>query len=418
MRRHHAGRHLCAVVVIIAISASLHAGDSLAQADPEHPTSHLNGPGSVAAQIKIDEERRGAQDPKTSRPRMKDRLREDYGLTLGADYNTLYQGALGNEGDDDAAGGALRVYGHWTLVDHGTSNRGALVFKFENRHNHGNLIPPQDLGPGNGYLGLTSLTFSDAGNSLTNLYWSQAISDDRFAWIAGIVDVTDYIDVFGLSNPWTDFNNSAFATNPTIPAPGQGLGAAMGWRISPHYYVVTGLADANGDPTHPEDMFDSFFDSGEHFYHVELGWIASMDKRIADNVHVFAWQVDERKEAGIDDGWGITFSYSRTLAERWSPFLRGGYAEGGGAPLQRSISVGTGYQFEWNDYLGIGASWGRPPDAADTGEENQYTLEAFYRTQAFTRLQVMPGVQYLINPGLDASADNFWVLSLKLRIFL
>ena len=45
--------------------------------------------------------------------------------------------------------------------------------------------------------------------------------------MAGIVDVTDYVDTYGLVNHWTNFSNLAFSTDPTIPVPHQGLGAAV-----------------------------------------------------------------------------------------------------------------------------------------------------------------------------------------------
>jgi hypothetical protein len=34
-----------------------------------------------------------------------------------------------------------------------------------------------------------------------------------------MVDVTDYVGVYGLVNSWTDFINLAFFTGPTTPAP-------------------------------------------------------------------------------------------------------------------------------------------------------------------------------------------------------
>ena len=70
---------------------------------------------------------------------------------------------------------------------------------------------------------------------------------NRLAFVAVVVDVTDYMDVYGLVNIWTDFNNDAFATNPTIPAPDQGLGAAVRVMPTENFYILGGIADANGD---------------------------------------------------------------------------------------------------------------------------------------------------------------------------
>ena len=94
----------------------------------------------------------------------------------------------------------------------------------ENRHRLGTDIAPTALGGEIGYAGLTAITFSDIGGALTNLYWSQRLMDNRLAFAIGVVDVTDYVDTYGLVNPWTDFSNLAFSNGPTIAAPSQGLG--------------------------------------------------------------------------------------------------------------------------------------------------------------------------------------------------
>jgi carbohydrate-selective porin OprB len=70
-----------------------------------------------------------------------------------------------------------------------------------------------------GYAGLTAVPFSDAGTNLTNLYWHQSFPENRLAYIVGIVDVTDYVGVYGLVNPWTDFINLAFSTGAARTAP-------------------------------------------------------------------------------------------------------------------------------------------------------------------------------------------------------
>jgi len=376
----------------------------------------LVGPSSVPGQIQSNEETRSTTPgPALPRIPLRKRLERDYGLTLGADYQALYQYAT--EGpEDDAAGGVFRFYGHWTPFNRDAAGAGALVFKAENRHKLGTPIAPQALGPTDGYAGLTAATFSEAGSLLTNLYWTQAFADNRFAFNAGLVDVTDYLDVYALVNVWTDFNNLAFSTNPTIPSPSQGLGAAAHWMFTPNYYVVGGVADANGDPHHPADMFETLGE-GELFKHLELGWIGSWDQRFSDNAHITAWQVDAREQAGVDSGWGVTLSWSRTLKQRWTPFVRAGYSEGGGALVERSVSAGVGYQLNArNDYIGFGANWARPPSAAGVDSRtDQYTFEAYYRIQVLPQVQIVPDVQFIVNPGLDPSLDNLWVLGVRVR---
>ena len=405
---------------------SLLALPVLAAAPPSTPNETsgqaLGGPSSVAGQVSSDDRHRKSPLFKgifnlRSYHDFQESLERDHGITYGLDYNMLYQYATPSSGESNALGGVFRLYGSWTPTEINDSHPGSLVIKVENRHRLGADIAPQKLANEIDYAGLTAVTFSDAGSLLTNLYWTQNFNNNNFAYIVGQVDATDYVDVYGLVNIWTEFNNLAFTTNPTIPVPNQGIGGALRWTIKDHYYVLAGLADANGDPGQPLDGFDSFFKEHEYFKHIELGWIGSWEQRFDDNVHMTLWQVDERTEPNIPDGWGTTFSFSREF-DNWLPFLRLGYGDGGGAILDRSISTGFGYSpIGVSDRLGLGLNWGRPNvDLYDEVNDNQYTLEAYYRMQVLKHLQVTPDLQLLLNPALNPDEDKIWVFSLRARL--
>jgi porin len=282
-----------------------------AVAPVQETPAEFGGPASVEAQLRSDE----ASKASLFRPRaipsvlrsyvaLKDRLRGEYGLSYGMDYNLLYQHADKSLGAQNAAGGVLRLFGTWTVFDQASAHPGAIEFKVEDRHRLGTEVAPASLAGQIGYAGLTAVPFSDAGTILTNLYWHQSFWDNRLAYILGIVDVTDYVGVYGLVNPWTDFINLAFSTDPTTPAPDQGFGAAVRWNPAEQYYVLAGLADANGNPRDPVDSVDGFFNDGEYFKHTEVGWFGSWESRLDDNIHLTYWHADERTEADVPDGWG------------------------------------------------------------------------------------------------------------------
>jgi porin len=405
------------------------AGEEPAQAlaSTEAQGSHagFGGPGSVAAQIRSDARHKAPvlrlQEVPTafeSYAAFKERLRDEYGLAYGMDYNLLYQHANESRGEQDAAGGVLRFFGTWTLFDQASAHPGSIEFKVENRHRLGTEVAPASLAGQIGYAGLTAVPFSDAGSILTNLYWHQSFLDNRLAYIVGIVDVTDYVGVYGLVNPWTDFINLAFSTDPTTPAPDQGFGAAVRWNPAEHYYVLAGLADANGNPRDPLDSVDGFFSDGEYFKHIEAGWYGSWDSRFDDNIHLTYWHADERTAAGVPDGWGLQVSVSRKLDERWLPFLRVGYADGGGAPLDRSVSTGFAYYPIGNgSVFGLGINWGRPNRASfGASTDDQYTLEAYYRFQIFERLVITPGLQLIKQPAQNPDQDLVWIAGVRARV--
>jgi len=405
-------------VMCTAATMLLTVATALSAADWPKQGEGMGGPSSVGGQIAEDQQAHERKAHEATLKERKDRLKKEYGLTLAGDYNALYQNLSNSDSENDAFSGVIRFYGAWTPVRAEGTSTGTLVFKVENRHKLGTDIPNQTLLLANGVAGISGATFSDAGTVLTNLYWTQAFFDNRFAFNLGVVDVTDYIDVFGLINIWTDFNNQQFSTSLTSPLPNQSLGGVLRYMFTPNYYVIAGLADANGDPHHPEDFFDSFFNDHEYFKHVEVGWIKSWDERYTDKVHLLYWQQDKRAQAGTPSGDGATLSFSRAFTGSWQGFVRGGYADGGGTLLARFASVGAGYRVNGgNDFFGFGGGWGRATDSDGKGaaSRDQYTFEAYYRWQPIPAVQIVPSMQLILDPALDPTKSSIVLGGLRFR---
>lgn len=269
-----------------------------------------------------------------------------------------------------------------------------------------------------GYAGLTSVAQSDAGWILSNLYWQQAFDGNAVSFVAGIVDPTDYVDVFSLGTPGRIFNNISFSTNPTIPAPNQGLGAAVRVRFGGNCFGFAGISDANGMQIDPAAAVDNLFDTGETFKHAAVGWLGSWDTRFDDNIQLTAWQIDDRVAAGTDGGWGAAFSANKKFDSGLAPFFKAGYADGGGALVDRSVSLGTGYDmFAGRDLVAVGLNWGRAPKSATlTDPQDQFTAELFYRYQLFSNLQITPSLQLIGNQAFDPTQGAIAVVSLRARL--
>jgi porin len=399
-----------------------------AQEDPKTKSGYeevpqFGGPSSVDGSLREDDEVRKPwfrleRVDRALQPWFgwKGDLNKNYGLSFGLDYSALGQKPSDSLGKDNAAGGIFRFFGNWTVIGRESGNTGSFVFKVEHRHRLGTDIAPQNLGFEAGYLGITGTAFTDYGWGLTNLFWKQRLNQGRISFVAGAADVTDYLDVYGLINPWTSFQNLSFLTNPTIPAPNQGLGAAVGAMATDNFYVVGGLADTNGDPTEPGLWFDTFFNDNEYFYHFEVGWTTSQDRIYFDNFHLTGWYADERKKAGVESGKGLAFSVAWFVNDTWMPFLRAGYSDGGGALLEATASVGVGYYFkESKDLFGLGLNWGRPPQ---NELDDQYTAEIFYRLQLTQNLAITPDVQLIIDPALNPQESSIWVFGIRARLAL
>jgi porin len=336
-------------------------------------------------------------------------------LSLAVDYSAMLQAARGGAGNEDAASGAARIFGQIGLYQSPNGATGKLTYKVENRHRYDELAP-QDLGFATGYVGLPSITFSDAGTLLTNLYWQHTSAENRWAVIAGVVDVTDYVDVYAFVNPWRDFSNLAFSTNPTVPAPNQGFGIAGRALIGSHGYVLGGLADTNGDPSNPWNSFTGFFDDPEAFVHAEIGYIRSFEDRFTDNIHVTLWHADARTADKVGSGHGAAISASWQVTDTVTPFARFGFAQGSGALYDRSASVGLGYATgRGDDVIGLGVNWSRPNRDSFGKLDDQFTLEAYWRFAFQEHFEITPDVQYVSNPALSSDASDLWNLGLRLR---
>jgi porin len=352
-------------------------------------------------------------------------LADRYGLAFGTDYMATLQAASQSPGSDEATTGIFRFFGSWDVFGRASGNTGSLVYKVEHRHDLGTRTAAQDLGFELGYVGLTATSFGEfrnAGWGLTNLFWRQRLAAGRITTLAGLVDATDYLDLYGLGNPFTHFANLAFLLNPTIPLPNQGVGAVLGVRATERIYVIAGVADANGDPVDPLGSVDTFFDDKEYFKHLELGFSSSTttDRLFIDNVHVTLWHVDERSDPGVPDGWGIAFSGAWSFEDRWLPFVRAGYAKDGGSLYEGSVSGGVGYYVaDRRDVFGVGLNWSRPSDTTFApGLDDQYTAEIFYRVQLAHALAITPDVQLIIDPALNPEHDSIFVASLRIRLAL
>ena len=391
------------------IVAAAHCTSAFAQsAAPD--SSGFQGPSSVEGELEEEAAIR-KQAPKAPGTPFKSRLfapwfafkeqlNERTGLQVGFDYTAFGQHVSSSPGERNAAGGIFRAFGTWTLLDRGTSS-GAFIYKFENRHRLGTDISPLTLGFEAGSAVPTGVPFSDFEWGVTNLYWRQSFRSGRLNFIAGKIDATDYLDIYAMINPWTSFQNLAFSTNPTIAAPDQGLGVASGVALTDNVYVVGAINDANGSPRNAG--FETFFERQEYFKSVELGLTSSFERRYLDNVHVTYWHADERTRQGVPESWGLAFSATQFIGDRWLPFLRAGYSEGGAALYRQSVAGGVGIRFENTDVFGIGVGWGKP-FGADPGE--QVSTEMFYRWQVTDVLALTPNLQLIFDTANNLDKDT------------
>ncbi len=423
---------VAAALVVGASLATVPSGwaqgqDTTATQDTTRARPNLGGPDQVDNQLASDAEPKDALlkltflDPYFD---FKARFKEKTGIGFSIDYSTIYMKASASlpDSSDQAWSGMVRLYGAWDLVGRESGNAGALVFKVEHRHRY-LAIAPKQLSSNIGYAGIFAAPFSDQKLRWTNLYWRQRLGQGRFVFLAGLLDVTDFLDVYGLASPWLHFTNLTFSTGSAATAlPNDALlGVAAGAWLSDQVYALASFGDNGSDPTDPFTGFDRFVNVNEYFSSLEVGWTTATDRAYLDNVHLTVWHSDAKTSTSGDPaGWGVNFSAAKYIDDKWLPFVRGGYTEDGGSLLQKSVSVGLGYQaVPGRDLVGFGANWGEPNATTwGPGLRDQYSFELFWRWHVGPQLAVTPDLQYLIHPANNPDESAIWLLALRARLSL
>ena len=396
------------ILCLTALVATLANAQQGSWVEEPVPDAQFGGPDAVDNQLKRDA---GAWT----------QLQQDLaekGISFSIDYTAVgLQASDSLPGEkDDAASGMVRFYGSWDLVGRGSKNLGSFIWKAEHRHDYSGTEPPKSLLFKTGAQGLITPPFSDEGERLTNFYWRQRFNEGRSTVVGGLLDVTDYVDVYALASPWTGFMNFAFSTGTnTMALPGDAtLGVAGATMVGNNFFVIGGLADMNSEPTDPLETFESFYNDNKYFKHIEVGWTDSHEQIYTDNIHLTLWHADESEVQGSDDGWGATVSASR-LFGKWLPFLRGGYSEDAETLFEKSVSAGVGYLglLGAKNTLGLATNW-----SDVKGGDDQWMTEAYYLWTVIPSIEVTFNFQWIANPGLNPGNDNMTVAGLRARLTL
>lgn len=360
------------------------------------------------------------------------------GFTFGADYFSL--GVTSKNGTNgssvDAASGVSRLYGSWSLLNQGTESNGSLIWKIEHRHAYGDNSPKNfgfiDM-DNIGYVGLIAPAFSDQGFRVTDLNWKQKINNGKGTIIVGWQDVTNYLDVYALASPWSGFTNLAFSTGSgAMGLPDDGvLALSVGHMINNNYYIVAGIADANGESDDIFEGFNTVFGSeASYFSTLELGWTESHEQIYTDNFHVTLWHFGEETRHNLgypapgytEGGNGINFSWSQFVTPQIMPFLRGGYSEGQVALYDKSLSAGLGYfgLASPKNNLGFAINWSEINEEIlqpNANSDQQWASELYYKMKFGDHLEITPDIQYVIDPAFS-SESSIWVFGLRGRVFI
>ncbi len=417
-------------------------------ADPEfgYPEEHEQNVGTpIDAEERLDNSfpKRDSVLPGFRLPRSwgyeqwKEDVYDKYGLKLAANFSMIYQRASETSPlakFDTALGYWASLSASWTPLNRGQDYEGSLVVTLDSRDSLGNNAVPAQFGASD-----VGSTWAELGHTQwdlqpVELYWQQWLKKDRFFFRAGNQVGAAIYNFFRFGDSRTSFTASPYAFHESIPWPTYGLGFAFKWWPieGSELYVVGTLNDMNSNPT-DRGLDWSTFGRGEYFYGVEIGKFWRREGGEFDHVHLDIFYADKRSIRNPDTlpneaGGGFRLAGSKQWG-RWVGF--GGYtyntARGGAISItfaQHTGTAGAAYlrPLGINGEVGLGLLWMQTfPDLkigpVVVDKQNQYGLDAYWKILLTPNAWITPGLQILVDPAFNPTADVVTIPHIKFRVF-
>jgi len=380
----------------------------------------FGGPESVSGQLKRADELRDALYEWSFFDGYFDwkrQVQEDYGVSFGLHFYSLYQKANTSLAgrDDDAFGNIFRFLGNWTLFQRDNGNLGRIEWRLESRSDMFGFQAPGSLGGATGIAALApGFAYSDNFElDLSVINWTQGFASGKAGYAAGRLAFDVYLDAFPFQTFSKGYLNRSFILNPTMPTTGIGaIGGVVKGFVTDHIWLGAQMHDANAS----SGAFD--FDTvkeGEWLKAVEIGYSPSFAQRKTHVVQFTYWEKDERSLAGVSkgSGWGVSAAYR--LNDKYFPFLRFGHSDGGGGvAAEDAVSAGVEISQPRGEVWTIGAGWARPSrETFGTGVRNETVLETSYKFSIAKNFSLMPDAQIILHPANNPGRSSVWVIGIR-----
>ncbi len=305
-------------------------------------------------------------------------------------------------------------------------------------------IDPSSIGS---LFGADIVAVGDRPIDLWQLYYEQDFLGKKAVVRVGKVDLTAGFECRGCpatfdGNSFTNdelrqFLNGSLVNNPTIPFPDPGLGVIAHVAPVEWWYVAAAVADAQAEVA--ETGFNTTFHGRDDFFSIyETGLMPSLPSGrgpLQGAYRAGLWYDPQPKERF--DGGGVKRDdvgfYTSCDQMVWKEtadddedtqglglFGRYGIADADVNEIKSFWSTGLQYQglipTRDNDVMGFGVGQGRLSRQADFTASNETALEWYYNIEVAPWLHISPDVQYIANPGGDASADDAVVVGARVQI--
>lgn len=259
---------------------------------------------------------------------------------------------------------------------------------------------------------------------LTEIWYEQALLDDKAVLTFGKLDPTVYFDNNEAANDeTTQFLGRIFRNSPVIEFPDNGAGIRLACLPKEWLELSFGAFDGDADW---EKIGDNIFATGQLTLKTEFGGKPGNYRFLGwyNNVNHIRWlDMTQTTEAA----YGFGLSFDQKLNDVITAFCRYGWQDPGVFNPDLTTTDGRNYSLEqsWSAGLQVeGRPWGREKDVlafavgqvlassdyrkSDTSlrAKTEGHLEAYYKIHFNDHLSISPDFQYIWNPfGKDVTAD-------------
>ncbi len=275
---------------------------------------------------------------------------------------------------------------------------------------------------------------------LTEWWVAQAFFDGKFEVLAGMWDIVRFFDIVPLSGPYhyRFLNSHMFFNSVILPyAPYNVLGGVITVKPTQWLTITTSISDPNSSA---DDV--DWFDEGDydllhqwqfmaHPFGKQGMYSVGIAYRDKEQATIKQDSASGKTETDQTD-WAFYANFNQWLYQNPSNphqsigvFGRFGASDGDVNIIERHYSFGLSFDgmipFRPKDVFGIVGWYNNfSDDLTDTPfldiSDSSKGFEAYYRIQVMPWLQVSPGVQYLIDPGIVEGNDDTLVLGLRTLI--
>ncbi|MEO0963732.1 MAG: carbohydrate porin [Planctomycetota bacterium] len=343
-------------------------------------------------------------------------LINNYAIYFTPSFTQFYQTGTNGGSDNSSVLSNLDIPALWTPFDsdewYGRGTLGTL-YRFRDEW-HGTT--PRELSDNigiNAQINDSGVAPDVALNTLLQLWWEQAMFDNQLVVRLGRVDQGSYLDtsLYAGSDKLLFMAQPIADGSPNRRFPQEGFGYNVIYR--PKQAPVQfgfGMHDANAN--NRTTGFNTVFD-GDFFFGGMAAFTPDVDG-VGKGFYRFTGTFTQDNPTNGEQ-WSWMLSFDQEIAPLGiGAFLRYGMSDGQRRRLGQQGGTGVVFLSPFgfaDDKAGVGLAW----QSEDSGGENDFAIETFYRFALSKRVQLTPDIQVWFPHEEDK--DVAAIFTLRLRTF-